>query len=53
MQNFYETNDLKKVSGILSDLEKGNHFKTKSETIKEKDKLIVEILKLKNKIESL
>lgn len=49
----YETNDLKKVSEILSELEKGNYFKAKFEAIKEKDKLIVEILKLKNQIEKL
>jgi hypothetical protein len=49
----YEANNLNKVSEILSQLEKGNYFKTKSETIREKDKLIVEILKVKNQIESL
>lgn len=49
----YETNDLKKVSEILSELEKGNYFKAKLEAIKEKDKLIIEILKLKNQIEKL
>jgi curved DNA-binding protein CbpA len=49
----YEANDLKKVTEILNDLEKGNYFKTKSETIAEKDKLKVEVAKLKGKIRTL
>lgn len=47
LKNANETNDLKKVSEILSDLEAGNFFKHKSETITEKDKLKAYITKLK------
>jgi len=49
----YEANDLKKVSEILSELEKGNYFRTKSETITGKDKFIAEISKLKSQIQEL
>jgi len=47
LKNANEANDLKKVSDILSDLEAGNFFKHKSETITEKDKLKAYITKLK------
>jgi hypothetical protein len=47
LKNANEANDLKKVSEILSDLEAGNFFKHKSETITEKDKLKAYITKLK------
>jgi hypothetical protein len=47
LKNANEANDLKKVSEILSDLETGNFFKHKSETITEKDKLKAYITKLK------
>jgi hypothetical protein len=49
----YEANDLKKVTEILNELEKGNYFKTKSETVVEKDKLKVAIAKLKRQIKTL
>ena len=49
----YEANDLKKVSEILTELEKGNYFRTKSETIAGKDKFITKISKLKSQIQKL
>jgi len=49
----YEANDLNRVSEILNELEKGNYFKTKSETINEKDKLKAEIVKFKSQIQTL
>lgn len=49
----YEANNLQRVSEILSNLEKGNYFKTKSETLQEKDLLKVEIVKLKNQIKTI
>lgn len=49
----YEANDLKKVTEILNELEKGNYFKAKSETVVEKDKLKVAITKLKRQIKTL
>jgi predicted amino acid-binding ACT domain protein len=44
---------LKKVSEILEELEKGNYFKTKSETVQEKDLLKAAIAKLKRQIKIL
>lgn len=48
----YEANDLKKVNEILSDLEKG-FFKSKSDTVSEKDLLKVAIDKLRRQIKVL
>jgi len=53
LKQAYDTNDLKKVSEILEELEKGNYFKTKSETVQEKDLLKVAIAKLKRQIKIL
>lgn len=53
LKQAYDTNDLKKVSEILDDLEKGNFFKTKSETVQEKDLLKAAIAKLKRQIKIL
>ena len=44
---------MKKVSEILDELEKGNFFKTKSETVQEKDLLKAAIAKLKRQIKIL
>lgn len=49
----YDKNDLKKVSEILSDLEKGNYFKYRSETVLEIDLLKVAIAKLRRQIKTL
>jgi hypothetical protein len=49
----YEQNDLKKVSEILGNLEKGNFFVSKSDTITEKQLLKAEIEKLKIRISEL
>ena len=49
----YEANDLKKVSEILSNLERGNFFKAMSDTISEKDKLIATSAKLRMQIKTL
>jgi|SRR5690625_3929356 len=40
LKQAYDANDLKKVSEILEELEKSNYFKSKSETILEKDLLV-------------
>lgn len=48
----YDSNDLKKVSEILSDLEKGNSFKSNSDTVSEKQLLIAEIEKIGKRIKS-
>ena len=48
----YESNDLKKVNEILNDLEKG-FFKSKSDTVSEKDLLKVAIAKLRRQIKVL
>lgn len=53
LKQAYDANDLKKVSKILDDLEKGNYFKSKSETISEKELLKAAIGKLKARIEKL
>lgn len=49
----YEANDLNKVTQVFNDLEKGNFFKSKSESVSEKDKLKVAIEKLRRQIKSL
>ena len=53
LKQAYDTNDLKKVTKILDDLEKGNFFKTKSETVQEKDLLKAAIAHLKRRIQVL
>ena len=53
LKQAYDANDLKKVSEILDELEKGNFFKTKSETVQEKDQLKAAIAKLKRQIKIL
>lgn len=53
LKQAYDANDLKKVTEILDDLEKGNFFKTKSETVQEKDLLKAAIAKLKRQIKIL
>ena len=50
LKTAYDQNDLSKVSEILTELEKGNFFRTTSETITEKDLLLVEIARLKRQI---
>ena len=47
LKNAYDTNNLKRVNEILSQLEKGDYFKPKSETVTEKDLLKAAISKLK------
>ncbi len=53
LKQAYDANDLKKVSEILDDLEKGNFFKAKSETVQEIDLLKAAIAKLKRQIKIL
>lgn len=50
LKSAYDHNDLSKVSEILSELEKGNFFRTTSETVSEKEILQVEISRLKRQI---
>jgi hypothetical protein len=50
LKTAYDQNDLSKVSEILTELEKGNFFKTASETITVKDLLQAEIVRLKRQI---
>jgi len=49
----YEANDLKKVTEILNNLENGNFFKSMSDTISEKDKLLSASAKLRMQIKTL
>ena len=49
----YDLNDLKKISELLEDLEKGNYFKSRSETVTEKNLLKVAIAKLHSQIKIL
>jgi hypothetical protein len=49
----YEANDLKKVTEILNNLEKGKFFKLMSDTISEKEKLLSAISVLRMKIKTL
>jgi hypothetical protein len=53
LKQAYDKNDLKKISEILENLEKGNFFKTKSETVQEKELLKAAIDKLKRQIKVL
>lgn len=50
LKTAYEANDLKKVSEILMQLQLGKLFKSKSETISEKDKILLVINDMKLKI---
>jgi hypothetical protein len=49
----YDASNLEKVNEILAELEKGNLFKAKSETILEKDLLNVAIAKLKRQVKNI
>ncbi len=49
----YDANDMKKVTEILNNLEKGNFFKNRSETVNEKDLLKAAIAKLRQQIQYL
>ena len=49
----YDKNDLKKVAEILNDLERGNYFKYRSETVLEADLLKIAIAKLRRQIKTL
>ncbi|QLB21571.1 molecular chaperone DnaJ [Vespertiliibacter pulmonis] len=53
LKQAYEENDLAKVNEILSELEQGNFFKSRADTLNEKDKLKIAIQKLKTKISQL
>ncbi|HUH74136.1 MAG TPA: phospholipase D-like domain-containing protein [Chitinophagales bacterium] len=53
LKQAYDANDLKNVRIILEDLEKGNFFKSKSETVLKKDLLKVAIAKLRRQIKSI
>jgi hypothetical protein len=50
LKSAYECNDLKKVTEILQNLEQGHLFKSKSQTISEKEKLKSLIIELRRKI---
>ncbi len=50
LKQAYDNNDLKKITEILEDLQKGNLFKSKSDNGFEKVKLLELITKLKQKI---
>ena len=53
LKEAYDANDLKRVSEILEELQKGNLFKSRSETVSEKDLLKAAILKLHNQVKKL
>jgi len=53
LKQAYDANDLKKVTSILDDLEKGNYFKTMVETVSKKDLLKAAIAKLGRQIKTL
>lgn len=53
LKQAYDINDLRKVCEILKELEKGNFFKSKSETVLEKDLLKAAISKLRKQIKIL
>lgn len=53
LKEAYEQNDLATVNQILAELEQGNFFKYRSDTISEKDKLKITIQRLKTKIQQL
>lgn len=49
----YDVSNLLKVNELLNDLEKGNYFKARSETVFEKDLLKAAIAKLKRQIKNI
>jgi len=53
LKQAYDANDLKKVTEILDELEKGNFFKARSETVLEEDLLKAAIAKLRRQIKIL
>lgn len=53
LKQAYDANDTKQVSAILQDLEKGNYFKSRSETVSEKDLIKAAIAKLSKQIKQL
>lgn len=53
LKEAYDANDLKQVAEILSELEKGNFFKSKSDSVSERELLKMEIAKLRQRIKSL
>lgn len=53
LKDAYDANNLKKVADILFNLEKGNYFKPKSETVSEAKLLIAQIIKLRVQIKSM
>lgn len=53
LKQAYDANNLKRVSEILEDLQKGNIFKSRSETVSVKDLLKVAISKLRSQIKIL
>jgi len=53
LKKAHDTNNLKKVNEILDDLLKGNFFKSRSETVTEKDLLKIAIADLSMKIKTL
>ena len=53
LKNAYDKNDLEKVKKIKNDLEKGHFFKSKSSTISDKELLIIEVRKLRKKLEQM
>ncbi len=53
LKNAYESNNLTRVSEIFENLEKGYSFKSKSDTVTEKNLLKVEIIRIKQQIKNL
>ncbi len=53
LKEAYDASNLEKVNEILTDLEKGNFFKARSETVLEKDLLKVAIAKLKRQVKTI
>lgn len=53
LKEAYDANNLKRVSEIFEDLQKGNFFKSRSETVSEKDLLKAAISKLRIQIKTL
>lgn len=53
LRDAYEFNDLKKVTEILNDLEKGNFFKSISDTVSERQKLIAACARLRMQVKAL
>jgi hypothetical protein len=53
LKQAYDANDIKKVTEIFEDLEKGNYLKFRSETVSEKELLKSAIAKLRSQIKTL